>query len=117
MARTLVLLDDAAQHDAVAAEVAALVDGGELAWRVVAADEDVWQAIGRLLTAEHADVVVLALSYLAGPGLSREVARVFGLPVLWIPFSAGRRDDSTDDGHPTCSYSWPVSGTDVGRVR
>jgi hypothetical protein len=36
--RSLVVLDDAAQHDAVAAEVAALVDAGETVFRVVAAD-------------------------------------------------------------------------------
>jgi hypothetical protein len=56
--RSLVVLDDAAWHDAVAAEVAALVGAGETVCRVLAADEDVWQAHRRAVTGERFDVVV-----------------------------------------------------------
>ena len=87
--RSLVVLDDAARHDAVAAEVAALVDAGETVCRVVAADEDVLQAIRRALTGERFDVVVLALSSLPDPGFSRDVARAFGVPVVWVPGLGG----------------------------
>jgi hypothetical protein len=117
MAQTLVLLDDGAAHDAVAAEVAAHVDPGEMTCRVVAADEDVWQTIRRVLRREQIDLVVLAMSSLPGPGFARDVARIFGLPVLWIPFWAPRRVDPPDDGPPRWSYSCLASGTDVGRDR
>jgi hypothetical protein len=117
MVRTLVLLDDGAQHDAVAAEVAAEVDAGEMTCRVVAADEDVWQTIRRVVSCEQFDLVVLAMSSLPGPRFAREVARIFGLPVLWIPLSPPRRVDPPDDGPQRWSYACPASGTDVGRVR
>jgi hypothetical protein len=113
--RSLVVLDDAARQDAVAADVAALVGAGETVCRVVAADEGVWQAIWRAVTGERFDVVVLALSSLPDPGFSRDVARTFGLPVLWIPVSVGCRADPPDDGHPRWRYPCPASGTDVGR--
>jgi hypothetical protein len=117
MAHTLVLLEDGAQRDAVAAEVAARVDAGEMTCRVVAADEDVWQTIRRVLTNEQFDVIVLAWSSLPGPGFAREVARRFGVPVLWIPFSPEPRGDPPDDGHMRSSYAGPASGADVGRDR
>jgi hypothetical protein len=112
--RSLVVIDDAAQHDAVAAKVAALVDAGETVFRVVAADEDVSQAIRLAVTGEWFDVVVLALSD-PDPGLSRDVARAFGAPVLWIPSSVGCRAGAPDDGDPRWRYPCPASGTDVGR--
>jgi hypothetical protein len=97
--RSLVVLDDAAPHDAVATKVAAFVDAGEMVFRIVGADEDVLQAVRRAVTGERFDVVVLALSD-PDPGVSRDVARLFGVPVLWIPFSVGCRGDPPDDGHP-----------------
>ena len=96
----MVVLDDAALHDAVAAEVAGLVDARETVCRVVAGGENVLQAIRRGLTGERFDVVVLALSSFADPGFSRDVARALGLPVVWMPVSVWRRADPASDRHP-----------------
>ena len=108
--RTLVLLDDAAHHDAVAAEVAALVDAGEMACRVVAADEDVWQALRRLLTGERLRRRGARLVVVARSRVSRDVARAVGLPVLWMPVSAGCRADPPDEGQPDLEIRWSGVG-------
>jgi hypothetical protein len=44
-------------------------------------------AIRRALSIERFDVLVLALSSLPDPAFGRDVARLFGLPVLSIPAS------------------------------
>ena len=113
--RSLVVVDDAARRDAVAAEVAALIDACETVCRVVAADEDVLQAVRRALTGERFDVVVLALSSFPDPGFCRDVARAVGVPVVWVPVSVRRRADPADEGQPGSRYPCSGSRTDAGR--
>ena len=73
------------------------------------------QAIRRALTGERFDVVVLALSLDPDARLSRDVATVFGVPVLRIPVSVGWRAGLPDDASAEWKYPCPASGTDVGR--
>jgi hypothetical protein len=98
--RSLVVLDDAARQEAVTAEVAAVVDARETVCQVVAAGENVLEAIRRALAGERFDVVVLALSSSPDPGFARDVARAVGVPVVWVPVPVGRRADPATDGHP-----------------
>jgi RNase P/RNase MRP subunit p30 len=86
MERSLVVLDDAAQHHAVARETAALVDPRGTVF-LIPVEENVLAAIRRALSIERFDVLVLALSSLPDPAFGRDVARLFGLPVLSIPAS------------------------------
>jgi hypothetical protein len=115
--RSLVVVDDAARQEAVAAEVAVLVDAGEMVCRVVAADENVLQAIRQSLIGEQFDVVVLALSSCPDPRWSRDVARAVGVPVVWVPVSGRCRAGPPNDGHPRWGYACSTSGTDVERER
>jgi hypothetical protein len=98
--RSLVVLDDAARHDVVAAAVAALVDAREAVCRVVAGDEDVLQAIRGALAGERFDVVVLALSSVPDPGFCRVLVGAVGVPVVWVPVPVRRRADPANDGLP-----------------
>ena len=86
MERALVVLDDAAQHDAVARENAELLDPRGTVF-LIPVEENVLAAIRRALSIERFDVLVLALSSLPDPAFGRDVARLFGLPVLSIPAS------------------------------
>jgi hypothetical protein len=86
--RSLLVLDDAAPRDAAVVAAAALVDARETVCRVVAADENVLQAIRRAFTGQPFDVVVLALSSCRDPRFSCDVARAVGVPVVWIPLAA-----------------------------
>ena len=95
-------------RDSVAAEVAALIDASETECRVVAAGEDVLQAVRRALTGDRFDVVVLALSSFPDPVFCRDVARAVGLPVVWVPLSVRRRAEPGRRG--TAGVEIPLFG-------
>jgi hypothetical protein len=75
------------------AEVVALVDARETVCRVVVGGENMLGA----LTAERFDVVVLAVSSFADPGLSRDAAKAVG---VWMPVSVWCRADPASDVRP-----------------